>query len=156
MAPGRPRPGWPAPGVAGARDGRRRPNNAKLRKCRAGAYWYASRMHEMSIAESILGIIEDSARREGFRSVRAVRVEIGELAGVEIEALRFCFEASTRDGLAAGARLDVVRTPGSAWCGGCGNSVPVHSRLDPCPRCGQFGLQIRGGTDMRVSDLEVS
>jgi hydrogenase nickel incorporation protein HypA/HybF len=49
-------------------------------------------MHEMSLAEGILQICEDAAAREGCRRVTEVRIEIGALAGVEVEALGFCLE----------------------------------------------------------------
>jgi hydrogenase nickel incorporation protein HypA/HybF len=110
-------------------------------------------MHEMSIAESVLGIVEDSARREGFGRVREVRLEIGRLAAVEVEALRFCFDAVVRGSVAEGARLEIDETPGSAWCFGCSATVPVGTRGDPCPACGGFQLQVNGGTEMRVKEL---
>ena len=110
-------------------------------------------MHEMSIAESVLGIVEESARREGFGRVKEVRLEIGRLAAVEVEALRFCFDAVVRGSVAEGARLEIDETPGSAWCFGCSASVPVSVRGDPCPACGGFQLQVNGGTEMRVKEL---
>jgi len=110
-------------------------------------------MHEMSIAESVLGIVEDTARREGFSRVKEVRLEIGRLAAVEVEALRFCFDVVMRGSLAEGAALAIDETPGTAWCFGCGTTVPVQARGDPCPRCGSAQLQVNGGTEMRVKDL---
>ncbi len=110
-------------------------------------------MHEMSIAESVLGIVEDTARREGFSSVKEVRLEIGRLAAVEVEALRFCFDVVMRGSLAEGAALAIEETPGTAWCFGCGVTVPVQARGDLCPRCGSARLQVNGGTEMRVKDL---
>jgi hypothetical protein len=54
-------------------------------------------MHEMALAESILNIVEETARRQGAARVTEVRLEIGELANVESEALQFGLEAgSTR------------------------------------------------------------
>ncbi|MCB2004104.1 MAG: hydrogenase maturation nickel metallochaperone HypA, partial [Rhodoferax sp.] len=41
-------------------------------------------MHEMSLCESIMQIIEDEAQRQGFERVIRVRLEIGRLSGVEI------------------------------------------------------------------------
>lgn len=113
-------------------------------------------MHEMSIAEGVLGIIEDAARREGIRTVRAVRLEIGQLAAVETGALRFCFESVVRGSIAEGARLEIEEAPGEAWCFRCCASVPLAARVDPCPRCGGSQLQVSGGTQMRVKDLEVA
>jgi hydrogenase nickel incorporation protein HypA/HybF len=111
-------------------------------------------MHEMSIAEGVLGIVEETARREGLASVRAVRLEIGELAAVEVPALRFCFESVVRGSVAEGARLEIDATPGQAWCFACCAAVPLASRVDACPRCGGARLQVCGGTEMRVKELE--
>ena len=110
-------------------------------------------MHEMSIAESVLGIVEESARREGFARVREVRLEIGRLAAVEVDALRFCFDAVVRGSVAEGAVLAIDETPGCAWCFGCSATVAVAARGDPCPHCGSAQLQVSGGTEMRVKDL---
>jgi hydrogenase nickel incorporation protein HypA/HybF len=110
-------------------------------------------MHEMSIAESVLGIVEECARREGFRQVREVRLEIGRLAAIESQALRFCFDAVVRGSLAEGARLEIEEVPGEAWCLKCSNAVSVDSRVGECPLCGSLQLQVSGGDRMRVKDL---
>lgn len=110
-------------------------------------------MHEMSLAEGVRTLIEDAAAADGFGHVRAVVLEIGELAAVEVEALRFCFDAVVRGSLAEGAALAIDETPGTAWCFGCSRSVPVEARGDLCPACGGARLQVNGGTEMRVKDL---
>ena len=48
----------------------------------------------MSLAEGVLAIIEDHARTNGFARVKSVWLEIGQLSGVETEAMRFCFFAA--------------------------------------------------------------
>ena len=110
-------------------------------------------MHEMSIAESVLGIVEDTARQEGFGRVKEVRLEMGRLAAVEVEALRFCFDVVVRGSLAEGAELAIDEVPGTAWCFDCSESVSVDARGEACPRCGGGRLQVNGGTEMRVKDL---
>ena len=40
-------------------------------------------MHEMSIAEGIIEIVERTAGRSGVTRVKEVRIEVGELAGVD-------------------------------------------------------------------------
>jgi hydrogenase nickel incorporation protein HypA/HybF len=112
-------------------------------------------MHEMSLAEGVLKLAEQAARAQGFTRVKAVWLEIGALAQVEPDAIRFCFDAVTRDSIAQGARLEIVATPGSAWCMQCGQSVPVRALYDDCPRCGSRHLQVTGGQEMRVTELEV-
>lgn len=110
-------------------------------------------MHEMSIAESVLGIVADTARRGGLARVSAVRLEIGALAAVETRSLRFCFDSVTRGSVAEGAQLVIDELPGAAWCFGCNEPVAIASRTDACPRCGGGRLQVTGGTDMRVKDI---
>lgn len=112
-------------------------------------------MHEMSLAESILRIVEDAAHSRGFRRVKVLRLEIGALAGVEAEALRFCLDVILRDGVAAGARVEIERLPGQGWCMQCGDTVPIAALFDTCPRCGGCEVQATGGTEMRVKDLLV-
>jgi len=112
-------------------------------------------MHEMSIAEGVIQLLEEQAAAQGYSRVRTVWLEIGPLAAVETEALRFCFEAVTRGSLAEGARLEIVEVPGIAWCLGCSRSVPVRQRYDACPHCGSHHLQITQGDELRVKELEV-
>ena len=76
-------------------------------------------MHEMSLAEGIVQLVEDAVRADGCVRVRAVWLEIGQLAAVEKESLRFCFDAVTRDTVAEGARLEIIETPGQGWCMKC-------------------------------------
>ena len=96
-------------------------------------------MHEMSIAESVLQIIEDTARAERCVRVKTVWLEIGQLAGVEKDSLRFCFDVVTRDSIAQDARLEIIET----------------ARYEPCPSCGSFQIEVTGGEEMRVKELEV-
>ncbi len=112
-------------------------------------------MHEMSLAENVLLLIEEAAQVQGFRRVRAVWLEIGQLAGVEEEALRFCFDAVARGSIAQDARLEIVAQPGRGRCRQCAVLVPMATLLDACPQCGSYGLEVAGGGGMRVRELEV-
>ncbi len=112
-------------------------------------------MHEMSLAEGVLQLIEDAARAQEFARVTAVWLEIGQLAGVEVEAMKFCFDAVTRGSLAEGARLEIIATPGSGWCMQCSLTVPLAEVFGACPQCGRHQVQVTGGTEMRVKELEV-
>ncbi|MBE0625893.1 MAG: hydrogenase maturation nickel metallochaperone HypA [Burkholderiales bacterium] len=112
-------------------------------------------MHEMSLMEGVLQLIEDAARLEKFSRVTTVWLEIGQLAGVEAEAMRFCFEAATRGSVAEGARLEILAIPGSAWCAQCSAAVAMSETPAACPQCGTYQLRVTGGTEMRVKELEV-
>lgn len=112
-------------------------------------------MHEMSLAESVLQIIEDAARKQGFTRVKTVWLEIGQLACVEKESMRFCFDAVTRDSIAQHARLEIIEIAGQGWCDECDCAVPLAALYEPCPKCGSHALELIGGDAMRVKELEV-
>jgi hydrogenase nickel incorporation protein HypA/HybF len=112
-------------------------------------------MHEMALCNEVLDILQAEAARQGFVRVRRLWLEIGELAGVERDALGFGFQVVAAGTLAEGAELLFVDCPGEAWCATCERTVRLRSRVDCCPDCGGYRLQVTGGTGLRVKELEV-
>jgi hydrogenase nickel incorporation protein HypA/HybF len=112
-------------------------------------------MHEMSICESIVQIIEEEAKAKGYGRVRRLWLEIGPSAGIECEALRFSFDAVTRGTIAEHAALEIIETPLLAWCLPCGGGKQLEARFDLCPDCGSRQLQFSSGEELRIKQLEV-
>ncbi|MCW2315238.1 hydrogenase nickel incorporation protein HypA/HybF [Rhodoblastus acidophilus] len=112
-------------------------------------------MHEMSLTEGVVEILVEEGRKQGFAKVKTVWLEIGELSGVEPEAMLFCFDVVARGTLAEGAKLEIVRTPGAGWCLDCAKTVALGERFGQCPECGQYHVQMTSGDEMRVKELEV-
>lgn len=112
-------------------------------------------MHEMSLCESILKVLEEQARAQDYTRVKVVRLEIGALAGVEPEAMRFGFDVVKKGTLADQAVLEIIEVPGTAWCMPCGRTVAVQQRFDACPHCGGYQLQVTGGEELQIKELEV-
>jgi hydrogenase nickel incorporation protein HypA/HybF len=112
-------------------------------------------MHEMSLAEGVLQVLEDQARTQHFARVKQVWLHIGELAGVDVDALTFSLEIISRDSIADGAQIHVVPVPGQGWCLECSKQIVLHARYDGCPHCGGYQVQVTGGDEMRIGELEV-
>ena len=112
-------------------------------------------MHEMSLAESVRNVIENAAQTQGFKQVKTVWLEIGQLSCVEQEAMRFCFDVTMKGSIVDGARLEIVETAGQGRCMQCGGETPIAHLYDPCPQCGSYGMQVIAGDAMRVKELEV-
>ncbi len=112
-------------------------------------------MHEMSLNEGVLQVLQDHAKSQGFARVKTVWLEIGELSGVEIEAMRFGFDVVMKGSLADGAKLEIIRVPGHAWCMPCEKSVQVAQLFEACPDCGSYQLQVTSGDQMQIKELEV-
>ena len=112
-------------------------------------------MHEMSLCEGVLRVIEEQAVMQNFHKVKTVWLEVGALAGVEVDALHFGFDVVMKDSIAAGAGLEIIDVPGQAWCAQCMKKVAIQQRFDACPDCGGYQLQINGGEELRIKELEV-
>ncbi|MCP4270513.1 MAG: hydrogenase maturation nickel metallochaperone HypA [Gammaproteobacteria bacterium] len=112
-------------------------------------------MHEISLCEGILQIIESEADKQGFSKVRTVCLEIGDLSCVSEDALHFGFEAVMRHSIAEGAKLEIINIPATAWCMQCSKDVKVKRRFDECPDCGSYQLQATGGDEMKIQSMEV-
>lgn len=112
-------------------------------------------MHEMALAENVLQIILEASQTGHFSRVKTVFLEIGKLSAVEPDALRFCFDAVTRDTLVAHAELEIIEVAGIAHCQNCATDMTVQEKYGLCPNCGSAQLQIIAGNQMRVKELSV-
>lgn len=112
-------------------------------------------MHEMSLAENLLALIEEESRKQGFRCVHTVTVAIGVLGPVEPMALQFCFAAVARGTIAHKARLQIETVPANGFCPDCGYTGSVTEWHQDCPRCALANLVVTGGDDFFLTGLEV-
>ena len=112
-------------------------------------------MHEMSLCEGVLQIIESEAKKQKFTKVKRVIIDVGVLSGVEIPAFEFAFEVVMRGSIAEKAILEINELAAQAWCMQCAEVVTVDQRYDPCPKCGSYQLQISSGDELKVKELEV-
>lgn len=108
-------------------------------------------MHELSLTRDIVAI---AAARARGRRVRRVRVEVGKLAAVVPDAMRFCFEACAKDTVVEGADLVLEPVPGRARCRGCGHVLTLDVPYGECA-CGGLDLEILSGYEVIVVEMEV-
>ncbi len=113
------------------------------------------RVHEVSLIEGMLALVEDERRRQDFSRVRTICVHVGALGHVEPDALRFCFDVVARGTIADGAQLKIVTIPGEGRCSGCHRIVPLEERFAACPLCGNARVWMTAGDELRLAELEV-
>jgi hydrogenase nickel incorporation protein HypA/HybF len=112
-------------------------------------------MHEMSLVISILDIAETQARAADARVINRIIVEVGALAGVENDALTFCFTAARLDTMAANGELEIREIAGWGTCPACGLDGPASDFVAVCSLCDEGVLQIKQGRELRVSSINV-
>lgn len=108
--------------------------------------------------ESALQIVLRHAEEQHARRVTRIVLRIGDLAGVEPEALRFAFAAVTRGSLADGAALDIEPVAAAGYCPGCAREfeIPAGSAIFECPRCGALCGEVRRGRELELSRIELT
>jgi hydrogenase nickel incorporation protein HypA/HybF len=112
-------------------------------------------MHEVSLMENVIALIEDAWRSNPFSNLRVVRLQLGALAPADPDCLRFCFDAIARGTIAEGATLDIVIIAAQARCPACQRISTLEDRLDPCPLCANPACHIIIGDELRLAELEV-
>ncbi len=111
-------------------------------------------MHELALSQSIVDLIVERARDEGVHAVTRVLVEVGAAAGVEPDALRFCFDLVARDTVAQGAKLAIETIPLQACCRDCACEFQPARLGSCCPRCGSYAAQLLRGRELRVKSFD--
>jgi hydrogenase nickel incorporation protein HypA/HybF len=108
-------------------------------------------MHELALMESV---VESVVEQIGAQRVAIVRLEIGELAGIAVDAMRFSFDVCVRGTTLEGAELDILRVPGRARCRTCAAERALPSFTSPCA-CGSFDHELLAGDELRLKEVEV-
>jgi hydrogenase nickel incorporation protein HypA/HybF len=113
-------------------------------------------MHELSLVESILQIVDEYAAKEGFARVRALRLSCGKFSSIVPQALSFAFEVQSKGTRAEGASLDLEVLPAAIHCVGCGKDFEIDRFEAQCPVCkGVDVFLVRGTEELKLIELDV-
>lgn len=112
-------------------------------------------MHEMSLALSIIEQTREAAAREGAARILEVELEVGCLAGVLADSLRFCLEAvGPTEGL-SGTLFRITEVGATGTCRLCAATFPAESFLVLCPACGSEDVSLNGGRELKIRSLTI-
>lgn len=113
-------------------------------------------MHEWSLVQALQSRIEREAAERSATAVCRVRVQIGELAGVERELFALAFETMRAGTICAAAELEIVAVEARWSCPGCG-AAPVAGEVLRCPRCARPLRLVEGdGIVLERIEMEVA
>ena len=112
-------------------------------------------MHEMSIAQSLIEMIKEEMQRHDAKTLRSVRLNIGEMTAVVPDALSFCFEVATTGTELEGARLIMDIIPLKGFCRDCKMEFVIKEYTFICPSCLSTKIEIIAGQDLSIVEIEV-
>ena len=113
-------------------------------------------MHELGIAASILECVQKEAERHPGARISKVGVKVGELAGVDVDALQFGFECIVKETEWEGLVLEVESDPTSAAAArNASMNFAWPTTIRECPQCGEFATQCISGEELDIAYMEV-
>jgi hydrogenase nickel incorporation protein HypA/HybF len=113
-------------------------------------------MHELSIAQSIVELAEEQARKHQAKHIEEVELEIGVMSGVELHALDFALESCIKGTMLEPAKIVRHVIKGEGRCGDCENIFPLERLFTPCPACGSCAINILKGKELKIKSIVIS
>lgn len=112
-------------------------------------------MHELSIAVAIVKIAEDETKKANAKKVTKIELEIGVLAGIEIDSLNFVWDSAVENTVLETAEKNILIIDGKGRCIDCDTEFSMENIYDCCPNCGSNFKNILQGKELKVKSLEV-
>ncbi|TGV02152.1 hydrogenase maturation nickel metallochaperone HypA [Flavivirga rizhaonensis] len=113
-------------------------------------------MHELSIALGIVKIAENETAKAKAGKVERIELEIGTLAGVELDSLEFVWSSAVEGTVLEYASKKIHVIKGEAKCSDCDTIFNLENVYDTCPNCNSFSKRILKGKELKVKSLEIS
>jgi hydrogenase nickel incorporation protein HypA/HybF len=110
-------------------------------------------MHERSLVKALLRQVEDVAASHPGSRVRSIRVQLGELSGVEPELFAYAFEDLVAHSPLVGAVLNLEQAALAGVCNECGEEFQIERFRFQCIRCGSSRVTLRGGEEMLLESV---
>ena len=113
-------------------------------------------MHELALLQELCALAEAAAAEQGASRIHRLELRVGELGGVNPEALRqaFAVVATTAPWQSTELQLEVVRT--RCFCPHCKQAFTPVDVIHACPHCSQLSSQVISGRELELVALEVS
>ena len=113
-------------------------------------------MHELALLQELCALATAAATQQGAQRIHRLELRVGELGGVDPDALRqaFAVVAATAPWQETELQLEVV--PTRCFCPHCDQPFSPVDVIHVCPSCGQLSRQLLQGCELELVALEVS
>ena len=107
-------------------------------------------MHETSLVRRLLLQVREIVTDNHAESAAEILVEIGPLAGVEIEQVMSAFEQLVKDVSPMSTRLTVHEVPLIVRCRDCNRESELNDFVFRCHECSSGRVQVVRGDEFRL------
>jgi len=112
-------------------------------------------MHELAIAQAILDRAQAASENNRGGRVLKIGLRIGEISGVEVDALTFGIEALSKGTPLEGLALDIERPKRRLRCTSCASEFEPEGLAIGCPACQHEASDCIAGNELDVTFIEL-
>ena len=113
-------------------------------------------MHELTIVWNIMKIAEEQVIKHNCAVVESIDLDIGDLAGIEMEAFLFAWKSALGGTVLENAQLKINQIGALAKCNECNQQFELEDLYEVCPNCNGFSHALLRGKELKVSSLTLS
>lgn len=110
-------------------------------------------MHERSLVRALLTQVRELQLANGAARVLAVKVSIGDFAGVDAELFRSAFDELSVVSAIGNAKLELERVPLEVRCPSCVCVFVARGFQFKCPTCGDSRVEIIRGEGLVLESV---
>lgn len=113
-------------------------------------------MHELSIVQNIITIIQSELPKYNFSRVRSISLRIGAMRQIVPDALFFAFTCLSKNTPLEGAEIKIENIPIKGRCRKCRCEFILDSWQQNCASCGENQMDIISGKELEIAEFEGS
>lgn len=110
-------------------------------------------MHEATVAQSLLGVIQTHSAKQNARPIRG-KISCGQLNTIHQDVFELAFAALAEGTVCEGMRFDIEKKPFRAKCDECGHLFPVAFDTTACAQCSSEHFTLLPDAPMLLETIE--
>ena len=113
-------------------------------------------MHEYSITNSVLEILNKIVKEKKIKRVKKINLEFTPLSQIDPDSVKFYFNFLAKDNsILKDAKLKFKRCKIKIECRRCKNIFEINSFTIRCPRCSSKEVRLVNEDDIKITSIEV-
>lgn len=116
---------------------------------------YRDIMHEVSVIEEIIEVVNDQIREYPGKKVQSITLKIGKFRNYVPDIMRFSWESMTKDTDLDGASLRIIEIPVELKCRDCKHVYQPEEYDFICPKCDSTHVDMNTGDELLLDSLEL-
>ncbi len=104
---------------------------------------------------NILDTVEENAVKHNATVIHEIEIDVGELAGVEFEALSFAINNAPKSNLLKNVEFKINRIKPIAKCSECNHQFETSGYANPCSKCKSVKTTIVKGNELKIRSFKI-